>query len=1004
MSRFRPDSASGSRRAEQLVTRILDDRAEGLEPDLAELCDGDECLIEEVTTSLEIIERLGLDEARPIRPLERLGPYALGERLGGGGMGVVYLATDDEGREVALKVVRPDLALFENSHKRFRREVEVVSRLDHSGVVPILDVGEDGGVAYLVMPRIKGCTLQQLLDEVHPCPAKELTGDDWRHALSQVCGTRVAGWPGESWYEPCLELGRQVARALAHAHTRGVFHRDIKPSNIMVTPGGAALLLDFGLAHAEGASPLTRTGALLGSEAYLAPEQVRGTVGADVSTDVYSLGVTLYQALALRLPFDGGGSPQLLRQRVMAGNATTLDVYVPTLPPDVVTLCQVAMDLDPHRRPVDAAAFAADVERQQAGEPVLARPPGLSVKAARWVRANPVLFTGLAAVLVLVAGSVAFGIRERNFAEASAIQANRTAYANRKHAEAASVRWYWTQLERQERGEIPARHDLRTRLGLRRIWPIDLDTTSPGRQVQVLVQQAACLMSLGQFEQANEILWDAKDLCEAGASADLGDVYLRLGRLNRERENRKASARFLDDALDELLRQPIVDEVAVAEVLHEQVLTAASRDMDVAAAAYLQALDQIESRRELFGDPSSELAESYILLSDMEIKRGDPTVAWIWLEAARTQIESVALPPWDDLPGQYYLARARVATVLGLPAEAEQFGRLAMSEAEAAGHTGPDYADALLWVVNSLRVQGRFEEALDLLQDCLGLRRTYLTRSTDALNWRTMGLLIDQAMMSLATGRLAAAAHALEEVAEELPSRVQATLLWHTIATASHRAGFHELAGLAYAWAMTHATQGRAEETEWDGKAGTVLSHDDPLGYLRAWVQLNYSVVLCDQGQQAEADRVAAEALDLLREHYLEPARVAEDDVSRLMRRSVLGECLLVGRQPTEAVEVLQAVVDGYEELGGVSALWRAQADAWLGEGLLALGRDDEAIEVLDRALAAFGSLVTPQQPDRARTTRLLYEARSANGMSTSGLAPGRMHAGPRILSYRAVY
>jgi len=108
------------------------------------------------------------------------------------------------------------------------------------------------------------------------------------------------------------------------------------------------------------------------------------------------------------------------------------------------------------------------------------------------------------------------------------------------------------------------------------------------------------------------------------------------------------------------------------------------------------------------------------------------------------------------------------------------------------------------------------------------------------------------------------------------------------------------------------------DEVDWDGTAGSALSHDDPLGYLRAWVQLNHSVALRDQGQQAEADRAAA--------------------------------------------------------------------------------------EVLDRALAAFGSLVTPQQADRARTTRLLYEVRSANGMSTWGLEPARMDAGPRLLSYRAVY
>jgi tetratricopeptide (TPR) repeat protein len=248
----------------------------------------------------------------------------------------------------------------------------------------------------------------------------ELTGADLRRAVV----ARTKG--GESMtptplqiplfngtlVETSLRIVAAVADALAHAHERGVLHRDVKPSNVMLTPNGRVLLLDFGLATTgEEVSRITRTGALVGSLPYLAPEHFSGDSPPSVAGDVYALGVTLYELLALKLPWEG--SLETLRFEKLRGVAPPLHEANLAVAWDVETVCTTAMERDPERRYASALAFASDLENLLHLRPIRASRPGLMLRAHRWTQRHPA-WAVAATLVVLGAGSAAgVGVRVR---------------------------------------------------------------------------------------------------------------------------------------------------------------------------------------------------------------------------------------------------------------------------------------------------------------------------------------------------------------------------------------------------------------------------------------------------------------------------------------------------------------------------------------------------------------------------------------------------------------
>lgn len=261
------------------------------------------------------------------------GRYRLLRQVAQGGMAAVWEAEDSVlSRRVAVKVLHPHLGAEDSVRERFRREAVAVARLSHPAVVAVYDTGEDDDVAYLVMELVEGRTLRDVLREEGPLPVRT-----------------------------AVELVAQVAAGLAVAHERGIVHRDVKPGNILVLPDGRAKISDFGIARGESGTDLdedlTRTGTIVGTAKYLAPEQVQGGT-VDARSDVYALGLVLYEALCGRPAFDGETELATAIARTQGGPLPPRQVRV-DVPRDVEATVMRALARDPADRFQTAAEMRA---------------------------------------------------------------------------------------------------------------------------------------------------------------------------------------------------------------------------------------------------------------------------------------------------------------------------------------------------------------------------------------------------------------------------------------------------------------------------------------------------------------------------------------------------------------------------------------------------------------------------------------------------------------------
>ncbi|MFT5049777.1 MAG: hypothetical protein ACI8QZ_001170 [Chlamydiales bacterium] len=294
------------------------------------------------------------------------GRYILKREIGRGGMAIVWLAQDTElQRPVALKLLRPGLALEAKHTDRFRREALAVAKLQHPNIVQIHDVGEERGYNYIAMEFVEGPSLATVLDAAEK---NRYSADELRRAAG---APRLA--PGAIGYEQAVaQLLVQVADALSAAHEKGLVHRDIKPSNILLRADGTAVVADFGLALSEGDPALSMTGDTLGTPYYMSPEQamLSGT-RVDHRTDIYSLGVTLYEALTGVRPFEGESALEVF-EAIKSHLPRSVRAHESRASKQASAVVRMAMAHDVDQRYETAQAFREDLQALADGHPVRA--------------------------------------------------------------------------------------------------------------------------------------------------------------------------------------------------------------------------------------------------------------------------------------------------------------------------------------------------------------------------------------------------------------------------------------------------------------------------------------------------------------------------------------------------------------------------------------------------------------------------------------------------------
>jgi serine/threonine protein kinase len=379
------------------------------------------------------------EESATAKPL---GDFKLIREIGRGGMGVVYEAVQlSLGRRVAVKVL-PFAATLDARHlQRFRNEAQAAAQLHHTNIVPVYAVGCERSVHYYAMQFIEGQSLAEVIRQMRAigkgidAPSASLRSTPQSSSATQPVisqdGTRervlrlrrsmdeAASIPAEnlsllrtgkrgSFFRTAAKLALQAAEALDYAHHQGVVHRDVKPENLLLDAKGNLWVTDFGLAQFyEEDSNLTRTGDLLGTLRYMSPEQALGRAAVlDQRTDVYSLGLTLYELLTLEGAIPGETREQLLRQITILEpkSPRSIDKSIPT---ELETILSKATAKEPGERYQTARALAEDLRRFLQDEPIQARPPTLWDKSVKWTRRHKSVAVSALAILLFVAvGSV----------------------------------------------------------------------------------------------------------------------------------------------------------------------------------------------------------------------------------------------------------------------------------------------------------------------------------------------------------------------------------------------------------------------------------------------------------------------------------------------------------------------------------------------------------------------------------------------------------------------